>query len=111
MLGCMIEMCYNERLMNESLKGDDEALKELKLYAGSGDCEAQYFIALYYARSCGHLHDPDYHYWQEKSKENGYEPGVGNTNNYYGMEPRIGLQLTWNEINVFSHLLSLLSLL
>ena len=68
---------YNERLMNESLQGNDESLKELNYNAGSGNCEAQYFLAMYYARVCGHLHNPNYHYWLEKSKENGYVPGVG----------------------------------
>ena len=63
-----MKMEYNERLMTESLKGDDDSLDELKFNAGSGDCEAQYFLAMYYARVCGHLHDPNYHYWLEKSK-------------------------------------------
>ena len=45
-------MGYNERLMTESLKGDEDSLDELKYNAGSGDCEAQYFLAMYYARAC-----------------------------------------------------------
>ena len=53
-----MKMGYNERLMNESLKGDDDSLDELKFYAGSGDCEAQYFLAMYYARACGHWKNP-----------------------------------------------------
>ena len=104
-------MGYNEKLMNESLKGDDDALKELTFNAGAGDCEAQYYLALYYARACGHLHDPDYHYWLEKSKQNGYVPGVGDTKHYNGMEPGIELHLTWKDINMFSHLLSLFSMI
>lgn len=70
------EMDYNERLMIESLKGDDDALKELKFNAGAGDCEAQYYLAMYFAKAYGHLHDVNYHYWLAKSKENGYVPGV-----------------------------------
>ena len=52
-------MGYNERLMTESLKGDEDSLDELKYNAGSGDCEAQYFLAMYYARACGHLKKMD----------------------------------------------------
>lgn len=104
-------MGYNERLMNESLKGDDDALKELEFYAGAGDCEAQYYLAMYHANACGHLHDPDYHYWLEKSRKNGYVPGVGDTRNYYDAGLEIGLKLTLKEINYLSHLTSLLSLL
>lgn len=102
---------YNEKLMNESLSGDDDALEELKFNAGAGDCEAQYYLAMYHANINGHLHDPDYHYWLEKSKENGYVPGVGDTKHYDDVSPRIGLQLTWNEMSIVSHLFSLFSLL
>ena len=102
-------MGNNERLMTESLKGDGDSLDELKHNAGSGDCEAQYFLAMYYARVCGHLHDPNYHYWLEKSKENGYVPGVGDTK-HYEEATRIDLQLIWNGLNKVSYLSSLLSL-
>lgn len=96
--------------MNESLHGNDDSLKELKFYAGSGDCEAQYFLAMYYAKVCGHLHDPDYWYWLEKSKENGYVPGVGKPiYGYYG--DKISFGLTWENFSWFSHLLSLFSYL
>ena len=102
-------MGYNERLMNESLKGNDDSLEVLKFNAGSGDCEAQYFLAIYYARLCGHLHDPNYHYWLEKSKENGYVPGLGDTKQYED-GARIDINVIWNGINKASHLSSLLSL-
>lgn len=101
---------YNERLMNESLKGNDDSLNELKFYAGSGDCEAQYFLAMYYAKACGHLHDPNYHYWLEKSQKNGYAPGVGDTRHYEGSMGAI--DLTWDDIKKLynlSHILSILS--
>ena len=103
-------MKYNERLLNESLQGNYDSLEELKFNAGSGDCEAQYFLAMYYAKTCGHLHDPDYHYWLEKSKENGYVPGVGDTKHY---EDSVGggIHLTWEELNIASHLYTLFSLL
>ena len=102
-------MGYNERLMNESLKGDDDSLNELKFNAGSGNCEAQYYLAMFYARACGHLHDPNYHYWLEKSKENGYVPGVGDTK-HYEEATSIDLQSIWDGLNNASHLVSLLSL-
>jgi hypothetical protein len=103
-------MEMNERLMNESLHGNDDSLKELKFYAGSGDCEAQYFLAMYYAKSCGHLHDPDYWYWLEKSKENGYVPGVGKPiYEYYNFSLFGGL--SWNDICACSHIADLLCLL
>ena len=62
-------MEYNERLMNEAIQGDDDSLKELKFNASSGDSRAQYYLAMYYAKICGHLHDPDYWYWKEKYEE------------------------------------------
>ena len=102
------EMVYNKRLMNESLHGNDDSLKALKYNAGSGDCEAQYFLAMYYASASGHLHDPDYHYWLEKSKENGYVPGVGKP--VYDNEG-MSLDLKMEHLNWASHIASLLSLL
>ena len=101
-------MSYNERLMNESLQGNDDSLKELKYNAGSGNCEAQYFLAKYYANVCGHLHDPNYHYWLEKSNENGYVPGVGDTKHYEDVTT-IDLNLIWNGFSKASHMFSLLS--
>ena len=104
-----IKIGYNNRLMNESLKGIYDSLDELKFNAGSGDCEAQYFLAMYYARVCGHLHDPNYHYWLEKSKENGYVPGVSDTK-HYEEATSINLQSIWDGLNYASHLATLLSL-
>lgn len=102
-----------ERLMNEALKGNDDALKELKYYAGSGDCEGQYFLAMYYAKVSGHLHHPDYHYWLEKSKKNGYIPGVGKPklDEDYGGMPTIREIPLFEQLNLASHIWSLLSLL
>lgn len=100
-------MEYNEQLMNESLQGNRNSLKELKYYAGAGDCEAQYFLAMYYAKSCGHLHAPDYHYWLEKSKNNGYVSGVGRPKvDDDGM--KIDSYFLWNYIKIWVYLLSFL---
>ena len=101
-------MGYNERLMNESLQGNDDSLKELKYNAGSGNCEAQYFLAKYYANACGHLHDPNYHYWLEKSKENGYVPGAGDTKHYEEVTST-DLHLICKGFSKASHMFSLLS--
>ena len=106
-------MEYNERLMNESLQGNKDSLEELKFNAGSGDCEAQYILAMYYAKACGHLHDPDYFYWLEKSKENGYVPGVGKPTNgdfVIGINSTNSMTI-WDYLNWCSHIASLLSLL
>ena len=104
-------MGYNERLMNESLKGDDDSLDELKFYAGSGDCEAQYFLAMYYAKSCGHLHNSDYWYWLEKSQENGYVPGVGKPISPYSYDGEVINMDLIDYMSWISHLYSMLSLL
>ena len=61
--------------MNQSLCGNKDSLEELKFNAGSGNSEAQYFLAIYYAKTCGHLHNSDYLYWLNKSQENSYVPG------------------------------------
>ena len=103
-------MGYNENLMNKALHGDKGSLEELKSNAGSGDCEAQYFLAMYYARVCGHLHDPNYHYWLEKSKENGYVPGVGDTK-HYEEATSIDLQSIWDGLSNATHLATILSFL
>ena len=100
------DMVYNERLMNESLQGNDDSLKELKYNAGSGDCEAQYFLAMFYANASGSLHDPNYCYWLEKSKENGYIPGVGKP--FYDDEG-LSFGLKMEHLNWASHIASLLS--
>ena len=101
-------MKYNEKLMNSSIMGDDDALDELKFNAGSGDCEAQYYLAMYYANICGHVHDPDYHYWIEKSKENGFMSGVGKP---YHNDDGSGLRISMVELKFLSHLITLFSLL
>ena len=58
-----------EQLMQEASQGNKKAFKELYSYAGSGNAEAQYYLALYY-KAVGQ--DSDYAYWMNKSKDNGY---------------------------------------
>ena len=59
-----------EQLMQAASQGNKKAFKELYSYAGSGNAEAQYYLALYYkeTKGCGE----DYAYWMNKSKDNGY---------------------------------------
>lgn len=59
-----------EKLMQEASQGNKKAFKELYSYAGSGNAEAQYYLALYYKESKGS--GADYAYWMNKSKDNGY---------------------------------------
>ena len=59
-----------EQLMQEASQGDKKAFKELYSYAGSGNAEAQYYLALYYK---GVGQDSDYAYWMGKAKDNGYD--------------------------------------
>lgn len=101
-------MIYNERLMYESLQGNEDSFDELKFNAGSGDCEAQYYLAMYYAKMCGHQHDPDYHYWLEKSKENGYVPGIGKP--VYDNDG-IDIGLSIEDFKCAMHIISLVFLL
>lgn len=61
-----------EQLMQEALQGNKKAFKELYSYAGSGNAEAQYYLALYYKEAKGSGADSDYAYWMNKSKDNGY---------------------------------------
>lgn len=62
-----------EKLMQEALQGNKKAFKELYSYAGSGNAEAQYYLALYYKETKGSGADSDYAYWMKKAKDNGYE--------------------------------------
>ena len=59
-----------EKLMQAASQGNKKAFKELYSYAGSGNAEAQYYLALYYkeTKGCGE----DYAYWIKKAKDNGY---------------------------------------
>ena len=61
-----------EQLMQEASQGNKKAFKELYSYAGSGNAEAQYYLALYYKETKGCGADSDYAYWMNKSKDNGY---------------------------------------
>jgi uncharacterized membrane protein YhaH (DUF805 family) len=58
-----------EQLMQEASQGNKKAFKELYSYAGSGNAEAQYYLALYYKDTGA---DSDYAYWMGKAKDNGY---------------------------------------
>ena len=57
--------------MQEALQGNKKAFKELYSYAGSGNAEAQYYLALYYKEAKGSGQDSDYAYWMKKAKDNG----------------------------------------
>ena len=61
-----------EQLMQEASQGNKKAFKELYSYAGSGNAEAQYYLALYYKETKGSGADSDYAYWMNKAKDNGY---------------------------------------
>ena len=61
-----------EKLMQAASQGDKKAFKDLYSYAGSGNAEAQYYLALYYKETKGSGADSDYAYWMNKSKDNGY---------------------------------------
>lgn len=61
-----------EQLMQEASQGNKKAFKDLYSYAGSGNAEAQYYLALYYKETKGSGADSDYAYWMNKSKVNGY---------------------------------------
>jgi len=61
-----------EQLMQEASQGNKNAFKELYFYAGSGNAEAQYYLALYYKEAKGTAADSDYAYWIKKAKDNGY---------------------------------------
>ena len=60
-----------EQLMQAASQGDKKAFKDLYSYAGSGNAEAQYYLALYYKEAKGN--EADYAYWMKKAKDNGYE--------------------------------------
>lgn len=66
-------MSNYEQLMQEAINGKKSAYKELSSYAGSGDAEAQYYLALYYKEVKGSGLDSDYAYWIKKAKDNGYD--------------------------------------
>ena len=67
-------MDYNERLLNESLQGNSDSLKELKFNASSGNPVSQYNLAQYYLKTGGTDSNKDYTYWIEKAIKNGYNP-------------------------------------
>ena len=62
-----------EQLMQEASQGNKKAFKDLYSYAGSGNAEAQYYLALYYKETKGSGADSDYAYWMGKAKDNGYD--------------------------------------
>lgn len=56
-------------IMTQALQGDNSAFKKLEYLAGSGNVEAQYYLALYYEQSLNvPLKDnPNYIWWIEKA--------------------------------------------
>ena len=70
-------MSNYEQLMQQAFQGNKKAFKELYFYAGSGNAEAQYYLALYYKEVKGSGQDSDYAYWMKKTKDNGYIPQSG----------------------------------
>ena len=72
-----MHMSNYEQLMQDALEGKKSAYKDLYSYAGSGNAEAQYYLALYYAKKNGSEQDGDCPYWMKKAKENGYAPLSG----------------------------------
>lgn len=66
-------MSNYEKLMQKASQGNKSAFKELSSYAGSGNAEAQYYLALYYKEVRGDGDDSDYAYWMNKAKDNGFE--------------------------------------
>lgn len=64
-------MINYEQLMQQASQGNKNAFKDLYSYAGSGNVEAQYYLALYYKEAKGS--GADYAYWMKKAKDNGYE--------------------------------------
>ena len=69
-----------EKLMQEASQGNKKAFKELYSYAGSGNAEAQYYLALYYKETKGTTADSDYAYWIKKAKDNGYAAAQNSVN-------------------------------
>lgn len=67
-------MEHMEKLMQEALQGRKSSFKELYSYAGSGNAEAQYYLALYYKEREGGGADSNYAYWMQKAKEKGFAP-------------------------------------
>ena len=57
-----------EQLMQEASQGNKKAFKELYSYAGSGNAEAQYYLALYYKDTKGTGADSDYAYWMKRRR-------------------------------------------
>ena len=66
-------MSNYEKLMQEASQGNKNAFKDLSSYAGSGNAEAQYYLALYYKEVKGDGQGSDYAYWMNKAKNNGFE--------------------------------------
>lgn len=66
-------MINYEQLMQEAINGNKSAYKDLYSNAGSGNAEAQYYLAIYYKEVKGVGLDSDYAYWMKKAKDNGYD--------------------------------------
>ena len=61
-------------LLNKSLEGNRDSLKDLEYYAGAGNPEAQFHLAYFYATRKGE--NELWLYWLKKSAENGYKAAV-----------------------------------
>ena len=73
-------MNNSEQLMRDASHGNKNAFKELYSNAGSGNAEAQYYLALYYKETKGTTADSDYAYWIKKAKDNGYAAAQNSVN-------------------------------
>lgn len=91
-------MTYYEKLQEDAMTGNRDAINELESRAGAGDNEAQYYLAYYYAtrKKCDtSLFD----YWIEKAAKNGNNnarkylglPEVKRQETDFGMNPKVFL--------------------
>lgn len=71
-------MSNYEQLMQDALEGKKSAYNDLYSYAGSGNAEAQYYLALYYAKKNGSEQDEECRYWMKKAKDNGFDAADNN---------------------------------
>lgn len=100
-------MEYYEKLLNESLYGNDDALADLKFEAGAGNTEAQYYLALFYERTGG-KHDPDYLYWIDK-----YQDSLKRDERLYQMygypTPTVDFHELFDNFNIVHGIFSIVS--
>lgn len=100
-------MEYFEKLVSESIYGNDDSFAELRFEAGAGNTEAQYYLALFYKKTGGN-HDPDYLYWNEK-----YQASVKRDKrlwDYYSTNPILEIKDLFGCIHGVSNIYSIISL-